>query len=218
MDVLIAYHGMARGSLDPTCGDRFTVSRALLCKGDFVAQRHDGIQNILTSLLSKVCKDVDVKLHLLPIDSEVFNLRSTVTSPEAILDIKAGSSGHGEKQHSSMYVERTWTQRVTRTNPQNRSSWSMRKTRKGITNKELLTWKWDLPPPPSFWHERRNGEGMQTFSEQPSRQTFPQKTASHMPVPYLVLKQAYLLKFLRSVHTYVRCEGPDPLFTRMLTF
>ena len=91
MDVLIAYHGMARGSLDPTCGDRFTVSRALLCKGDFVAQRHDGIQNLLTSLLSKVCKDVDVKPHLLPIDSEVFNLRSTVTSPEARLDIKAGS-------------------------------------------------------------------------------------------------------------------------------
>ena len=91
MDVLIAYHGMARGSLDPTCGDRFTVSRALLCEGDFVAQRHDGIQNLLTSLLSKVCKDVDVKPYLLPIDSEVFNLRSTVTSPEARLDINAGS-------------------------------------------------------------------------------------------------------------------------------
>ena len=141
MDVLIAYHGMARGSLDPTCGDRFTVSRALLCKGDFVAQRHDGIQNILTSLLSKVCKDVDVKLHLLPIDSEVFNLRSTVTSPEAILDIKAGSSGHEEKQHSSMYVERMWTQRVTRTNPQNRSSSSTRQ------EKEL--------PTKSYW--RGNG-------------------------------------------------------------
>ena len=218
MDVLIAYHGMARGSLDPTCGDRFTVSRALLCKGDFVAQRHDGIQNLLTSLLSKVCKDVDVKPHLLPIDSEVFNLRSTVTSPEAILDIKARSSGHEEKQYSSMYVERMWTQRVTRTNPQNRSPWSMRKTRKGITNKELLTWKWDLPPPPSFWHERRNGEGMRAFSKQPSGQTFPPKTASRMPVPNLVLKQAHLLKFLRSVHTYVRCEGPDPLFTMMLTF
>ena len=75
MDVLIAYHGMTRGSLDPTCGGRFTVSRALLCKGDFVAQRHDGIQNIVTSLLCKVCKDVDVKPHLLPIDSEVFNLK-----------------------------------------------------------------------------------------------------------------------------------------------
>ena len=85
----------------------------------------------------------------------------------------------------------------------------MRKTRKGITNKELLTWKWDLPPPPSFWHERRNGEGMQTFSEKPSGQTFPRKTASHMPVPFLVLKQTYLLKFLRSVHTYVRgCQSP----------
>ena len=45
---------------------------------------------------------------------------------------------------------------------------------------------------------------MQTFSEQPSGQTFPRKTASHMPVPFLVLKQTYLLKFLRSVHTYVR--------------
>ena len=82
---------MATGSLDPTCGDRFTVSRALLCRGDFVAQRHDGIQNLHTSLLSKVCKDVNVKPHLLPINSEVFNRRSNVTSPEARLDIKAGS-------------------------------------------------------------------------------------------------------------------------------
>ena len=60
---------------------------------------------------------------------------------------------------------------------------------------------------------------MQAFSKQPSRQTFPPpKTASRMPVPYLVLKQAHLLEFLRSIHTYVRCEGPDPLFTRMLNF
>ena len=118
-----------------------------------------------------------------------------------------------------MYVERMSNACVTRTNPQNRSSWSMRKTRKGITNKELLTWKWDLLPPWFFWHERRNGEGMQAFSKQPSRQTFPPpKRESRMPVPYLVLKQAHLLKFLRDVHTYVHCEGPDPLFTRMLTF
>ena len=61
-----------------------------------------------------------------------------------------------------------------------------------------------------FWHERRNGEGMKA--------TFARKTASRMPVPYLVLKQAHLLKFLRSFHTYVRCEVPDPLFTRMLNF
>ena len=74
------------------CGDRFTVSHALSCKTrSFVAQRHDGIRNLLTSLLSKVCKDVEVEPHRLPIDSKVFNLISTVTSPEARLDIKAGS-------------------------------------------------------------------------------------------------------------------------------
>ena len=73
------------------CGDRFTVSHALSCKkGGFVAQRHDGIRNLLTSVLSKVCKNVEVEPHLLPIDNEVFDLRSTVTSHEARLDIKAG--------------------------------------------------------------------------------------------------------------------------------
>ena len=63
------------------CGDRFTVSHALSCKKTgFVSQRDDGIQNLLASLLSKICKDVKVEPHLLPIDNEVFNLRSTITS------------------------------------------------------------------------------------------------------------------------------------------
>ena len=57
------------------CGDLFTVSHALSCKTrSFVAQRHDGTSNLLTSLLSKVCKDVEVEPHLLPIDNKVFNL------------------------------------------------------------------------------------------------------------------------------------------------
>ena len=55
-----------------------------------------------------------------------------------------------------------------------------------------------------FWYERRNGEGMQAFSKQPSGQTFLPKTASRMSVPDLVLKQAHLLEFLRSNHTHVR--------------
>ena len=98
----------------------------------------------------------------------------------------------------------------------------MRKTRKGINNKELLKWKWVLLPPPPwfFWHERTNGEGMQAFSKQPSGKTAPPppQNGKSYALPYLVLKQAHLLKLLRDVHTYVRCEGPDPLFTRMLTF
>ena len=50
----------------------------------------------------------------------------------------------------------------------------MNKRRKGNTNKELLTWKWDCLPP-GFWRERWNGERMQTFPEQPSGQTFPKE-------------------------------------------
>ena len=43
----------------------------------------------------------------------------------------------------------------------------MRKRRKGSSNKELLTWKWDRLPP-WIWHAR-------TFPEQPSGQTFPKE-------------------------------------------
>ncbi|CAH3133647.1 unnamed protein product [Porites lobata] len=60
-------------------------------KKGFVSQRHDGFQNLLTSLLSKVCKGVEVEPHLLRMDIDVFNLSSAVTSPEARLDIKTGS-------------------------------------------------------------------------------------------------------------------------------
>ena len=67
------------------CGDLFTVSHAPSCKTrSSVAQRHDDIRNLLTSLLSKVCKDVEIEPHLLPIDNKVFNLRSMVTSPTGL--------------------------------------------------------------------------------------------------------------------------------------
>ena len=181
MDVLIAYHGMARGSLDPTCGDRFTVSRALLCEGDFVAQRHDGIQNLLTSLLSKVCKDVDVKPHLLPIDTEVFNLRSTVTSPEARLDIKAGSFwSRGETAFFD--VCRT---HVNSTCNQNKSTESIfvehEKDKKRNYQQRVVDVEMGSFTPLVFWHERRNGE----------------RTASRMPVPYLFLKQSFEIFTIR---------------------
>ena len=40
-------------------------ARPVVCtKGGFVAQRQDGIRNLLTSLLSQVCKNVEVEPHL----------------------------------------------------------------------------------------------------------------------------------------------------------
>ena len=55
-----------------------------------MAQRHDTIQDLLTSHISKVCRNVETEPLLQPPDNEVFNLQSTVKSREARLDMKAG--------------------------------------------------------------------------------------------------------------------------------
>ena len=73
------------------CGEVFTVNHALTCKkGGFIAQRHDTIRDLLTSHISKVCRNVETEPLLQPLDNEVFNLQSTVMSREARLDMKAG--------------------------------------------------------------------------------------------------------------------------------
>ena len=73
------------------CGEKYTVCHALSCKkGGFVAQRHDGVRNLLTSLFGKACTNVEVEPQLQPLNNERFNLRSAVTSPEARLEFKAG--------------------------------------------------------------------------------------------------------------------------------
>ena len=65
------------------CGEMFTVNHALSCKkGGFVAQRRDTIRDVLTSHISKVCRNVETELLLQPLENEVFNLQSTVTSRE----------------------------------------------------------------------------------------------------------------------------------------
>ena len=55
-----------------------------------MAQRHDGVRNLLTSLIDKVCTNVEVELQLQLLNNERFNHRSAVRSPEARLDLKAG--------------------------------------------------------------------------------------------------------------------------------
>ena len=73
------------------CGDKFTVDHALSCKkGGFVVQRHDGVRDLLTAFINKVCNNVEIEPRLQPLDNERLHLRSAVTSSEARLDIKAG--------------------------------------------------------------------------------------------------------------------------------
>ena len=65
------------------CGDTFTVGQALSCKkGGFVAQRHDGIRDLLTSYVNKVCTNIEFEPRLLTLDNE--------KRSDARLDIKAG--------------------------------------------------------------------------------------------------------------------------------
>ena len=73
------------------CGEKYTVCHAPSCvKGGFVAQRHDGVRNLLTSHIRKVCTNVEVEPQLQRLDNERFNLRSAVTRAEARLDFKEG--------------------------------------------------------------------------------------------------------------------------------
>ena len=73
------------------CGDVYSVNHALTWKkGGFIAQRHDTIRDLLTSHISKVCRNVETEPLLQPLDNEVFNRQSTVMSREARIDMKAG--------------------------------------------------------------------------------------------------------------------------------
>ena len=61
-----------------------------------MAQRHDGIRDLLTSVISKVCKNVESEPQLIQLlDNERLNLRTANMSTEERLDIKAGGFWSG---------------------------------------------------------------------------------------------------------------------------
>lgn len=73
-----------------TCGSRFDVHHALICKkGGFITLRHNKIRNLTANLLSKVCKDTRVEPQLQKLSGEVLHERTANRSDEARLDISA---------------------------------------------------------------------------------------------------------------------------------
>ena len=130
------------------CGEKYTVCHALSCKkGGFVAQRHDGVRNLLTSLIGKVCTNVEVEPQLQPLDNERFNLRSAVTSPEARLDFKAG--GFWSRGVTTFFVVRVThvNSKCNRGKTPPQSLRSRRRRTSGSTNRGYWTLKWDLSLP-----------------------------------------------------------------------
>ena len=130
------------------CGEKYTVCHALSCKkGGFVAQRHDGVRNLLTSLIGKVCTNVEVEPQLQPLDNERFNLRCTVTSPGARLDLKAGGFW-------SRGVSAFFDVRVTHVNSKSNQGKAtstifkeQEKEKKRKYQQRVLDYKWDFSLP-----------------------------------------------------------------------
>ena len=109
-------------------------------QGGFVAQRHDGLRNLLTSLIGKVCTTVEVEPQLQPLDNERFNLRSAVTSPEARLDFNAG--GFWSRGDTAFFDVK-----ITHVNSkcnQGKTTSTKRRRKRGTTNRGYRTLKWDL--------------------------------------------------------------------------
>ena len=115
------------------CGDKFTVSHALSCKkGRFVAQRHDGVRNLLTTFIDKICNNVEIEPRLQPLDNERFHLRSAVTRQG--WTSKREVSGQEELRHFLMLELRTSTPSVTRASQHRKCSKSKKKRRSASTS------------------------------------------------------------------------------------
>ena len=72
------------------CGEKFTLHHSLNCKkGGFVSQRHNEIRNLIATLLTEVCKDVEIEPVLHKLTGEEFHERTANKSDEARLDVKA---------------------------------------------------------------------------------------------------------------------------------
>ena len=72
------------------CGKPYNITHALSCHlGGFTTIRHNELRDLTAELLKHVCYDVQTEPLLEPLTGETFELRSTITAPEARLDVSA---------------------------------------------------------------------------------------------------------------------------------
>ena len=73
-----------------SCRSKMTIQHAMSCKkGGFSTIRHNDLRDLITNLLTVVCKDVDIEPQLLPVTGETFDNRTANTSNEVRVDIKS---------------------------------------------------------------------------------------------------------------------------------
>ena len=73
-----------------SCRSKMTIQHAMSRKkGGFSTIRHNDLRDLITNLLTEVCKDVDIEPQLLPVTGETFDNRTANTSNEVRVDIKS---------------------------------------------------------------------------------------------------------------------------------
>ena len=75
------------------CGEKFNVQHALFCKkGGFITLRHNEVRDITATLLSEVCKDVEVEPSLIKLQGEEQRLNNTAKTQD---DVRLDFCGRG---------------------------------------------------------------------------------------------------------------------------
>ena len=89
------------------CGEPFCPNHAMVCPfGGYPTIRHNELRDFFGNLLSEVCHDVVTEPQLSPLSGEVFEHRSTNTSQEARLDVKA--RGFWSRQEDTFFDVRVF--------------------------------------------------------------------------------------------------------------
>ena len=71
------------------CGSKFDIQHSMSCRKDgFLQIRHNDLRDLEANIMSKVCKDIEIKSKLMPLSGEDLRGRTSGNSNEARVDIR----------------------------------------------------------------------------------------------------------------------------------